>query len=141
MKQMSPNTYKIIQTITIHFHCPKIPAHSNNIRKLRIIETLLIQNLQPQLNIVTCSINLTSFAIFSCLYDFSSPTVFEIGFTVFNHYILTAKLNSPIARNFILPLYLYLLNSQLLSLCRHNYAVFEIVSFLCTAVYSSLVPL
>ena len=69
---------------------------------------------------------------FSCLYDFSSPTVFELGFTVFNHYILTAKLfSSIIARNFILPLYFYLFKSQLLCLCRHNYAVFKIISFLC----------
>ena len=36
---------------TMNFHSPEILAHSNNIRKLRIKETLLIQNLQPQLNI------------------------------------------------------------------------------------------
>ena len=36
---------------TMNFHSPEIVAHSNNIRKLRIKETLLIQNLQPQLNI------------------------------------------------------------------------------------------
>ena len=36
---------------TINFHSPEILAHSNNIRKLRIKETLLIQNLQLQLNI------------------------------------------------------------------------------------------
>ena len=35
----------------MNFHSPEILAHSNNIRKLRIKETLLIQNLQPQLNI------------------------------------------------------------------------------------------
>ena len=40
---------------TINFHSPEILAHSNNIRKLRIKETLLIQNLQPQLNIDDCS--------------------------------------------------------------------------------------
>ena len=36
---------------TMNFHSPEILTHSNNIRKLRIEETLLIQNLQPQLNI------------------------------------------------------------------------------------------
>ena len=36
---------------TMNFRSPEIPAHSNNIRKLHIKETLLIQNLQPQLNI------------------------------------------------------------------------------------------
>ena len=36
---------------TTNFHSPEIQAHSNNIRKLRMKETLLIQNLQPQLNI------------------------------------------------------------------------------------------
>ena len=40
------------------------------------------------------------YAFFSCLYDLSNPTVFESGITVFNHYILTAKLFSPIACNF-----------------------------------------
>ena len=35
----------------MNFHSPEILAHSNNIRKLRIKETPLIQNLQPQLNI------------------------------------------------------------------------------------------
>ena len=36
---------------TMNFHSPEILAHRNNIRKLRIKETLPIQNLQPQLNI------------------------------------------------------------------------------------------
>ena len=35
---------------TMNFHSPEILAHSNNIRKLRFKETLLIQKLQPQLN-------------------------------------------------------------------------------------------
>ena len=34
----------------INFHSPEILAHSNNIQKLRIKETPLIQNLQPQFN-------------------------------------------------------------------------------------------
>ena len=40
---------------TMNFHYPEILGHSNNIRKLRIKETLLIQNLQPQLNIYDSS--------------------------------------------------------------------------------------
>ena len=36
---------------TMNFHSPEILAHSNKIRKLRIKETLLIQNLQAPLNI------------------------------------------------------------------------------------------
>ena len=40
-----------IENDTMNFCSPEILAHSNNIRKLRIKETLLIQNLQPQLNI------------------------------------------------------------------------------------------
>ena len=74
---------------------------------------------------------------FSCLYDLNSPTVFKPGFTEFNHYILIAKLFSPIACNFILLLYLYLFKSHLLCLCRHNYAVFKIVSFLCCLFWRS----
>ena len=46
---------------------------------------------RPHSRLVTCLINFTSYAIFSCLYDLSSRTVFELGFTVFNHYILIAK--------------------------------------------------
>ena len=97
-----------------------------------VFRALAILVYMPHSRLVTCLINLTSYAIFSCLYDLSSPTVFELGFTVFNHYILTAKLFSAIACNFIPPLYFfYLFKSQLLCLCRHNYAVFKIISFLC----------
>ena len=45
---------------------PKILAHNNNIRKLSIKETLLIQNLQPQLNIDDSS-NPSTYLTFSSL--------------------------------------------------------------------------
>ena len=126
-------------------------TRSNIIRKLRIKETLLIQNLQPQLNIdnssnpstylifssvlravvifvyrpksqlETCLINLTSYAtFFSCLYDVRILTVFEPGFTVFDHYILTATLLSPIAGSFYsTPLVLFYFNP--------NYSVYVVI--------------
>ena len=67
-----------------------------------------------------------------------NPTVFETGFTVFNHYILTAKLFSPVACNFILPLFIYL---------NPNYSVYVVIimpyskEFPACAVYSGLVPM
>ena len=35
----------------VNFYCPGILGHSNNCRKLRIKETLLIQKIQPQINL------------------------------------------------------------------------------------------
>ena len=49
--------------LSMNFHSPEILAHSINIRKLRIKETLLIQNLQPQLNIDDSSIPIYLFNI------------------------------------------------------------------------------
>ena len=77
------------------------------------------------------------FFVYFFMFVQRNPTVFETGFIVFTHYIFTAELFSPIACNFIPPLYFYLFESQLL--CYVVIIMLYSKEFPSCAVYSSLV--